>query len=67
MCSGSLIFFNHGITFYKVLLLINHINLQESVEIDREATKQLAWMENQLKLAKSQGQKAIIASHIPAG
>ena len=59
--------FNHGITFYKVLLLINHINLQESVEIDREATKQLAWMENQLKLAKGQGQKAIIASHIPAG
>ena len=41
--------FNHGITFYKVLLLINHINLQESVEIDREATKQLAWMEKPIK------------------
>jgi len=54
-----------------VLLVLNSlywsVAVERSVETDRKATKQLAWMENQLKLAKSRGQKAILASHIPAG
>ena len=54
-----------------VLLVLNSlywsVAVARSVETDQKATKQLAWLETQLTLARSRGQKAILASHIPAG
>ena len=54
-----------------VLLVLNSlywsVAVKRSVETDQKASKQLVWLENQLRLAKSHGQKAMLASHIPAG
>lgn len=54
-----------------VLLVLNSLYwskaVNRSVETDQKASKQLVWLENQLKLVKSHGQKAMLASHIPAG
>ena len=38
-----------------------------SADIIDKAKGQLEWLENQLELAKSQGQKVMLAGHIPAG
>ena len=38
-----------------------------SATIIAKAKRQLEWLENQLELAKSQGQKVMLAGHIPAG
>lgn len=54
-----------------VLLVLNSlywsVSVESSAEIIQKATRQLAWLENQLELARSRGQRVILASHIPAG
>ena len=35
--------------------------------VDRIAENQFVWFENQLQLAKEQGKKVLIMSHIPPG
>ena len=54
-----------------VLLALNSlywsVYVESSAEIVQKASRQLVWLENQLELAKSQGQKVMLASHIPAG
>lgn len=54
-----------------VLLVLNSlywsVSVESSAEIIQKASRQLAWLENQLELAKSRGQRVMLASHIPAG
>lgn len=54
-----------------VLLVLNSlywsVYVGSSVDIIDKAARQLEWLENQLELAKSQGQKVMLAGHIPAG
>lgn len=52
-----------------VLLVLNSLYWSPYV-VGSSADKakgQLEWLENQLELAKSQGQKVMLAGHIPAG
>ena len=54
-----------------VLLVLNSLYwspyVGSNMEIVAKAITQLKWLENQLGLAKSQGQKVILAGHIPPG
>lgn len=54
-----------------VLLVLNSLYWSAyvggSVDIVGKAKRQLEWLETQLELAKSQGQKVMLAGHIPAG
>lgn len=65
-------YYNASIADGKVVLLVLNslywsAAVNRSVETDQKASRQLVWLENQLKLVKSRGQKAMLASHIPAG
>jgi len=54
-----------------VLLVLNSLYwspyVGSSADIVNMAKRQLEWLENQLELAKNQGQKVMLAGHIPAG
>ena len=54
-----------------VLLVLNSLYwspyVGSSMAIVAKAVTQFEWLENQLELAKSQGQKVILAGHIPPG
>ena len=54
-----------------VLLVLNSLYwspyVGSSADIIDKAKRQLEWLENQLELAESQGQKVMLAGHIPVG
>ncbi|XP_068676058.1 sphingomyelinase phosphodiesterase D-like isoform X2 [Montipora foliosa] len=65
-------YYNTTIAGGKIVLLVLNslywsVTVERRVETDQKASKQLVWLEEQLLLARNQGQKAIVASHIPAG
>lgn len=65
-------YYNASIAGGKIALLVLNslywsFGVERSVEIDQKASQQLVWLESQLMLARARGQKAMLASHIPAG
>ena len=54
-----------------ILLVLNTMywndNRYTDPLVERIAASQMQWFSNQLELAKDQGKKVLIMSHIPAG